>query len=138
MCRKIRQKVNGEWRYFRDCAYLAIEMSKWAILLLFIISYVSNGLGIKCWSCRSSDDPKCGDPFDNSTLPFANCNQQGLEKLPETKNSVCRKIRQKVNGDWNYIRDCAYIDVDIQVVMGGIAILFSLQTTGSFSFFKVH
>ncbi|OWR45550.1 hypothetical protein KGM_208428 [Danaus plexippus plexippus] len=22
MCRKIRQKVNGEWRYFRDCAYL--------------------------------------------------------------------------------------------------------------------
>lgn len=22
MCRKIRQKVNGEWRYFRSCAYL--------------------------------------------------------------------------------------------------------------------
>lgn len=53
-------------------------------------------LSIKCWNCRSSTDPKCADPFDNSTVPITDCNQEkGLSHLPGMKPSMCRKIRQK-------------------------------------------
>lgn len=54
------------------------------------------GLSIKCWECRSDSDPKCADPFDNSTLSITDCKQnQELEHLPGVKATMCRKIRQK-------------------------------------------
>ncbi|KAL5279648.1 hypothetical protein ACFFRR_003941 [Megaselia abdita] len=69
-----------------------------------------SAFGIKCWACRSDSDPKCGDPFDNSTLAIADCAQVGeLPHLPGVKATMCRKIRQKVNGEWRYFRSCAYM-----------------------------
>lgn len=54
------------------------------------------GLSIKCWDCRSDTDPKCADPFDNSTLSITDCKQMGeLEHLPGVLPTMCRKIRQK-------------------------------------------
>lgn len=51
---------------------------------------------IKCWDCRSDSDPKCGDPFDNSTVPITDCSQaRPLEHIPDVKATMCRKIRQK-------------------------------------------
>lgn len=56
----------------------------------------STGLSIKCWECRSDSDPKCADPFDNSTLSITDCKQvAGLDHLPGVKPTMCRKIRQK-------------------------------------------
>lgn len=53
---------------------------------------------IKCWNCRSNNDPKCADPFDNSTVPITDCDQEkGLQHLPGLRPSMCRKIRQKGN-----------------------------------------
>ena len=46
--------------------------------------------------CRSDSDPKCADPFDNSTVPITDCSQEReLEHLPGVRPTMCRKIRQK-------------------------------------------
>lgn len=50
---------------------------------------------IKCWVCRSDLDPRCVDPFDNTTLPIYDCAVEHLEHLPGVKATMCRKIRQK-------------------------------------------
>lgn len=64
--------------------------------MLNVHSFV--GLSIKCWECRSDNDPKCADPFDNSTLSITDCRQaQPKEHLPGVKATMCRKIRQKGN-----------------------------------------
>ncbi|XP_022119426.2 uncharacterized protein LOC110996177 [Pieris rapae] len=96
------------------------------------LNLISTVLCIKCWNCRSSNDPKCADPFDNSTVPITDCNQEkGLKHLPGLRPSMCRKIRQKVNGEWRYIRDCAYLgDVGIQ---GDER--FCLMRTGTYNIF---
>lgn len=60
--------------------------------------------------CRSDSDPKCSDPFDNSTVPITDCKQEPyLPHLPGVRPTMCRKIRQKVNGEWRYFRSCAYL-----------------------------
>jgi len=57
------------------------------------------GLAIKCWVCRSDSDPKCADPFDNSTVPITDCSQEPKlnisKEYQEVKATMCRKIRQK-------------------------------------------
>ncbi|XP_038222578.1 uncharacterized protein LOC119840138 [Zerene cesonia] len=105
---------------------------KHMLVAYIILNIVSSALCIKCWSCRSSNDPKCADPFDNSTVPITDCKQEkGLRHLPGVRPSMCRKIRQKVNGEWRYIRDCAYLgEVGIQ---GDER--FCLMRTGTYNIF---
>lgn len=96
----------------------------------FSLPYVVNS--IKCWDCRSDSDPKCADPFDNSTLSITDCRQvDAKEHLPGVKATMCRKIRQKVHGQWRYIRSCAF--------MGEPGIegdeRFCLMRTGSYNIF---
>nr|XP_026495555.1 uncharacterized protein LOC113400260 [Vanessa tameamea] len=102
------------------------------ICLFILLNVVSNVLSIKCWNCRSNNDPKCADPFDNSTVPITDCVQEkGLAHLPGLRPSMCRKIRQKVNGEWRYFRDCAYLgEVGIQ---GDER--FCLMRTGTYNIF---
>ncbi|KAG7189300.1 hypothetical protein KM043_016958 [Ampulex compressa] len=79
-------------------------------ILLFLGCCIEQGFSIKCWVCRSDSDPKCADPFDNSTVPITDCKQEpDLEHIPGVKPTMCRKIRQKVNGAWRYFRSCAYL-----------------------------
>ncbi|CAK1586855.1 unnamed protein product [Parnassius mnemosyne] len=107
-------------------------ISKWLISIILLIFFVNRGFCIKCWNCRSSNDPKCADPFDNSTVPITDCKEEkGLAHLPGMKSSMCRKIRQKVNGEWRYFRDCAYLgEVGIQ---GDER--FCLMRTGTYNIF---
>ncbi|XP_055836431.1 uncharacterized protein LOC129905081 [Episyrphus balteatus] len=79
-------------------------------VLLSIFCLIQTGLAIKCWDCRSDNDPKCGDPFDNRTLAITDCSQEReLPHLPGVAATMCRKIRQKVGGEWRYFRSCAYM-----------------------------
>lgn len=88
---------------------------------------------IKCYVCQSNIDPKCADPFDNLTLPITDCDAypradlvaKSEYDLVEEKSfflsfgqqptarplraTMCRKIRQKVNGEWRTIRGCGYL-----------------------------
>lgn len=61
--------------------------------VVFLAAY-----SIKCWHCRSDADPKCADPFDNSTLAIMDCKQAPVPvHLPGAQATMCRKIRQKGN-----------------------------------------
>lgn len=62
----------------------------------FFVLSIWLGLAIKCWECRSDTDPKCADPFDNSTLSITDCKQvPELSHLPGVRPTMCRKVRQK-------------------------------------------
>ncbi|EEB17544.1 conserved hypothetical protein [Pediculus humanus corporis] len=77
---------------------------------IFIVLTIPEVFSIKCWVCRSDVDPKCKDPFDNSSFPITDCRQEpDLPHLPGVRPTMCRKIRQKVNGEWRYYRSCAYL-----------------------------
>ncbi|CAG0896645.1 unnamed protein product [Cyprideis torosa] len=83
------------------------------VLTVTILFAIQQGHAIKCWKCNSYLDPKCKDPFNNLTLPLTNCDELNPVKLNKPhlyglKPTMCRKIRQKVYGQWRYIRDCAY------------------------------
>lgn len=88
---------------------------------------------IKCYVCQSNVDPKCADPFDNLTLPITDCDaypradlvpRSEFDVLEEKsfflsfgqpapvkplRATMCRKTRQKVNGEWRTIRGCGYL-----------------------------
>ncbi|XP_076178041.1 crooked [Ptiloglossa arizonensis] len=103
--------------------------------VFFLLCCVQQVLSIKCWVCRSDWDPKCADPFDNTTVPITDCKQEpDLEHLPGVRPSMCRKIRQKVNGVWRYFRSCAYMGEP------GIAgdERFCLMRTGTYNIFMEY
>ncbi|XP_001604229.1 uncharacterized protein LOC100120607 isoform X1 [Nasonia vitripennis] len=105
------------------------------VAFVLLACFVERGVSIKCWACRSDSDPKCADPFDNSTVPITDCSQEKeLDHLPGVKPTMCRKIRQKVNGEWRYFRSCAY--------MGEPGILgderFCLMRTGTYNIFMEY
>merc|ERR1712183_635567 len=80
------------------------------IVFLIYILGIQSGDSIKCWVCRSDGDPKCADPFDNTSFPIADCaREKPREHLPGLQSTMCRKVRQKVNGNWRYIRSCAWL-----------------------------
>lgn len=79
------------------------------ICSLFFILGLPGVNGIKCWVCRSDSDPKCADPFDNTSLPIYDCATEKLSQLPSVPSTMCRKTRQKVNGNWRFIRTCAFL-----------------------------
>ncbi|GBN10227.1 hypothetical protein AVEN_217489-1 [Araneus ventricosus] len=70
---------------------------------------MARAAGIKCWVCRSDADPRCVDPFDNTTIPIFDCDTMRLPQYPGLKATMCRKIRQKVYGNWRFIRTCAFL-----------------------------
>ncbi|RWS28611.1 uncharacterized protein B4U80_05374, partial [Leptotrombidium deliense] len=75
-------------------------------LSLSLISFFAVNC-IHCWSCSSELDPKCADPFDNTTDYLFKCPDKNINGIWQ-QSKLCRKIRQKVEGYWRTIRGCAY------------------------------
>merc|ERR1711963_435751 len=89
---------------------LASVTSVFVMIAFIYILGIQTGESIKCWVCRSDGDPKCADPFDNTSFPIADCRTENArEHLPGLEPTMCRKVRQKVNGNWRYIRSCAWL-----------------------------
>ncbi|XP_023226647.1 uncharacterized protein LOC111627327 [Centruroides sculpturatus] len=80
-----------------------------SILFFFLLTIPDYGNAIKCWVCRSDTDPRCADPFDNTSVPINDCDIATLDHLPGLKATMCRKMRQKVNGHWRFYRSCAFL-----------------------------
>lgn len=79
-------------------------------IFLFYILSIQSGDSIKCWVCRSDGDPKCADPFDNKSFPITDCKiEKDRKHLGNLKATMCRKVRQKVEGNWRYLRSCAWL-----------------------------
>lgn len=102
------------------------------LIILVVLTQKQMSNAIKCYVCQSNVDPKCADPFDNLTLPITDCDaypradlvQKTEFDLVEEKGfsffgqqapaktlraTMCRKIRQKVSGEWRTIRGCGYL-----------------------------
>ncbi|CAH1098479.1 unnamed protein product [Psylliodes chrysocephalus] len=104
-------------------------------VLVIATVLMQTGYSIKCWDCRSDADPKCSDPFDNTTFAITDCaTLKELDYLKGVLPTMCRKIRQKVNGVWKYIRSCAYLGEP------GIAgdERFCLMRTGTYNIFMEY
>ena len=67
------------------CSYLCPSVSKRCLMsLMLMMAMVPMGVeSIRCWVCRSDSDPKCADPFDNTTLPITDCD---IVTLPHLKS----------------------------------------------------
>lgn len=65
-------------------------------MMMMMISF--SGAAIKCWECKSHADPRCADPFDNTSLPISECAARKLPHYPNLQATMCRKTRQK--GEW--------------------------------------
>ena len=83
---------------------LGIQTSKYDLPLVNLTTeqwnnsyfFFLKGESIKCWVCRSDGDPKCADPFDNTSFPIADCRtEKPREHLPGLEPTMCRKVRQK-------------------------------------------
>ncbi|XKL63537.1 hypothetical protein PGB90_005901 [Kerria lacca] len=112
---------------------MAILNINYLIISFFLfLCFINTGDSIQCWYCNSRNDPKCADPFDNSTINMKNCAfEQSLSHYPKVKATMCRKIRQKVHGEWRYFRDCAYLG---EPGIGGDE-RYCLMRTGSYNIF---
>ncbi|GAB1866125.1 hypothetical protein CAJAP_07204 [Camponotus japonicus] len=103
--------------------------------VLVLIYCIHEGLSIKCYVCRSDNDPKCTDPFDNTTYHMTNCaEEKDLAHLPGVRPTMCRKIRQKVHGEWKYYRSCAFMG---EPGIGGDE-RFCLMRTGTYNIFMEY
>ncbi|XP_077300514.1 UPAR/Ly6 domain-containing protein crok-like [Arctopsyche grandis] len=89
-----------------------------AILAFALVTIlIPSGMAIRCWTCSSDLDPRCGDTF-NTTVPYGShgysltdCNAQssgGSYPYITSARSVCKKSKQLVNGDMTIIRSCAW------------------------------
>ncbi|KAI4456131.1 atilla isoform b-related-related [Holotrichia oblita] len=103
--------------------------------VLIVLLFVENGFAIRCYQCTTDTDPKCADPFDNRTVGLTEClpkelGQDSAVVIPK----MCRKIRQKVQGSWRYIRGCGFLgEVGIQ---GDER--FCLMRTGTYNIFMEY
>jgi len=81
------------------------------VIASFVLVYHGTEAGIKCWVCNSFNDLGCGDPFDNSSFPITDCEAEynKRENLRGVKATMCRKLVQKINGKWRFIRGCAFL-----------------------------
>merc|ERR1712029_716082 len=99
------------------------------IAFIYILG-IQTGESIKCWVCRSDGDPKCADPFDNTSFPIADCRtEKPREHLPGLEPTMCRKVRQKVNGNWRYIQGCPGLESLELVAMNDIVSTVQVPTT---------
>ncbi|XP_023708372.1 uncharacterized protein LOC111864958 [Cryptotermes secundus] len=84
-----------------QCVYIAV----FCILALSIPA----GTGLRCWSCSSSVDRHCGDPFNSTFFHMSDCdNHQSPHPYSQRSAPVCKKSKQTANGHEMIIRSCEY------------------------------
>ncbi|XP_013772681.1 uncharacterized protein LOC106457780 [Limulus polyphemus] len=85
-----------------------VTRSAYTVAVVFVMVF-QGGDAIKCWECNSLYDPNCADPFDNYTVAATDCADRFLPHYPNVSATLCRKIIQKVNNEYRYIRSCGWV-----------------------------
>merc|ERR1711911_101161 len=78
-----------------------------ATIFVFVLTILS-GESIHCWGCDSSEDPRCGDPFDNHTIAYVDCDQ--TSRAAGKNATFCRKYVQSVQGKNKITRSCGWLN----------------------------
>jgi len=63
-----------------------------------------NGEGLKCHKCKSFENEACGDLFSAGTQYLEPCG----EAAPGKNYTVCRKIKQDIDGEVRVTRQCGF------------------------------
>lgn len=79
-------------------------------LALLILTFVSQGSGLKCHQCTSKTHTACGDPFYHEDTPDQPITNEFLKECPADgkEYTLCRKIYQNVRGESRVIRSCGW------------------------------
>ncbi|EEB17547.1 conserved hypothetical protein [Pediculus humanus corporis] len=79
------------------------------IFIIIILILINSGQSLKCFVCRSDKDKACIGEDSNLDSKFS---VQCPGKSNSSSQAYCRKIKQKLRfkeeGDYTYIRECAY------------------------------
>merc|ERR1711911_315409 len=78
-----------------------------ATIFVFVLT-IQSGESIHCWVCDSSEDPRCGDPFDNHTIAYVDCDQ--TSRAAGKNATFCRKYVQSVQGKNKITRSCGWLN----------------------------
>lgn len=90
---------------FRNTA----QLYWYAGITLFLALAVKTGECIMCWECNSEYDRRCADDFNKGPFLMSDCSQRSLDHYPNITSTLCRKIVQKVDGQFRYIRTCGFL-----------------------------
>jgi hypothetical protein len=88
-----------------------------ALATTIVLSSIATSSGIKCYTCNSHYDRRCGDPFNNLTSELVNCDMEThkMTHLPLQKDgtpykaNICRKTVQIVADETRTIRSCGWL-----------------------------
>merc|ERR1712241_420980 len=76
--------------------------------LLLIIVFSQIGDCLRCYQCRSDEQPDCGDPFLSSRVPSAEC-----DNFYTQRTFTCFKVSTNAAGRYITVRGCAPFTTDI-------------------------
>jgi len=69
---------------------------------LTILLLAAPALAIRCYQCRSDEQPDCGEPFNNNNVYYSEC-----DNFFTKDTFMCFKAKQYGAGHWFIIRGCA-------------------------------
>jgi len=101
-----------------------------ATIFLLVLT-IQSGESIHCWVCDSSEDPRCGDHFDNHTIAYVDCDQ--TSRAGGKNATFCRKYVQSVKGDLKITRSCGWVNAT-----GDNAGELCYQRSGSADIYTTH
>ncbi|CAK9300726.1 unnamed protein product [Gordionus sp. m RMFG-2023] len=106
-------------KYLKGAKMFLYKINVWIIIGLFLC-FKSNTC-IKCYKCKSHDDSRCKDPFNNQTKEINPCiPNNGLYQNGNAQ--YCIKTVQTTEDDRRIIRDCAWLGPDQDFDKKGIDI----------------
>jgi hypothetical protein len=87
------------------------------IVVLCLLAFsIHTGSGLRCWSCTSTGDHHCGDPFNRTFFNLQDCDyNRSPHTYNQPSNPFCKKQKQMLDGRELVIRGCAF-DKDMACV----------------------
>lgn len=83
------------------------QLTSFILVTVFMIGVA---YALQCYDCNSSNDPRCGDPFDPYSIAEVNCSTQDRPgHLNNSEPVLCRKSVMKVYGKERVVRGCGYV-----------------------------
>uniref|UniRef100_A0A8D8WKL7 Protein quiver n=1 Tax=Cacopsylla melanoneura TaxID=428564 RepID=A0A8D8WKL7_9HEMI len=77
--------------------------------LTILLIAVQGSLAIRCWTCSSDRVPGCTDPMNVTYgVDLTNCDNERQHSPYLQSIAVCKKAKQRVNGNLVTVRSCAW------------------------------
>lgn len=83
--------------------------------LTILFFALQSSFAIRCWSCSSDRVPGCADPMNITYgADLVSCDNERQHSPYMMSTAVCKKAKQRVNGNLVTVRSCAFQSNDKQ------------------------